>query len=259
MILSGNMDEAASSAASRSGDDDPGKAAEELLADIHIRYLCLNDASRYERDSWLHKTFTDYSEYNYSEGDTSFLSAASQDYDVLIVGGNDSRRIARLVRTNEAILRNRLKISLVSGSNAQRRSQLLLAGFDDVFDIDKIAPPEAIARVAAMWQRYELKFAQEKSRKAEREKLNEISYLDRLTPRERAVLEALAEARGTFSSYKSLRQAASNYYEDITFDNLKVIICNLRKKLRPGVQIVARPLQGYELTRSPVLVAAEQA
>lgn len=215
-------------------------------SEIAVRYVSLHDAQRGRREDWLGNVLESWEEFPFGDDDGNCLSIAFSRYDALIVGGNDTRRISRLVRPRQAILSRKLKICLVSDILPQRRAQVLMAGFDDVFDVVRMHPVEAVARMRAMWRRYALRLGRDQAAQAEALQIDGVAHLALLTPRERALLLALLGRDGCVS-YAVLRAAISTYHEPVTLTNLKVAISHLRKKLRPGVRVIAHARQGYEL------------
>ncbi|MEO0063054.1 MAG: hypothetical protein RLZZ08_1614 [Pseudomonadota bacterium] len=212
------------------------------------RYVTLNDPSRAMRDAWMTCTFADFEQHAFVDGATSYLSVATSNFDALFIGGNDVRRMVKIIRGGSTMLSRRMKIALVSGANAQRRAQLISAGFDDVFDPEKTHMLEAQARVAAIWRRYTLRFEKERQESQNETLLSRICNPHKLTDREKRLLLMLMKSKDSFVSYNTIRREISDYYEEIGLDYLKVIVCLLRRKLVPGVRIVARTLQGYQLT-----------
>ena len=214
---------------------------------LRVRFLGMKDAYVEQRRLWMRRTFNHFDEFDYSEGDTSFISLAQSDFEVLVVGSDDTRRVSRILRANQGLLNRRLKIALMARSNAQRRAQVLSAGYDDAMDIGRVEPEEAVMRVRAMWARYQMRFLREAHHDLLRERIDRLAHFDKLSKRERSILSCLLERGRGPVSYFTVQQAASPDYDLITFENLKVIVCNLRKKLRDNVAIRAVPLKGYEL------------
>lgn len=219
----------------------------EKISHLKVRYLTLNDQYSLIRKRWIQDVFSNYSEFDYSENATNFISIADDDFDVIIIGGDDIRRVNKILKMNQAIINRRLKISVMARSNAQRRAQVLSAGFDDVMDIVRVAPPEAVARISSMWMRYQARFFNENREKILNSRIEKFADLRDLSPRERKIMAAFVENDRNCISYFSLRQLSSEGYDIITYENLKVIISKLRRKLRKNVNIRSVPLRGYEL------------
>ncbi|MEN9683656.1 MAG: hypothetical protein RLZZ427_1407 [Pseudomonadota bacterium] len=216
---------------------------------LENRYISINDTFRAQRDAWLEEYFPGVVAFNFSDDDTKALSRYPNGYGVLVVGGNDVARMGRFLKANRAALSGVVKICLTCGSTAQKRAQALHAGFDDVFDIEKMQGVEAVARVQAMRRRYQSAIELDNSKIKTDRVVNEYAAVERLTDRERAIMEVLIADKHNFISYAKVQQICSDFHNQISFENVKVIICNLRKKLKDGVRIIAQPHKGYLLLR----------
>lgn len=211
------------------------------------RYLTLSDPGKARREGWLAVTFGRVEQHAYAANNTSYLSVAVTGFDGLIVGGNDLPRMIKIVRSGSAILARRMKLALLNGGSAQRRAQLIAAGFDDVFDTEKTHPQEAQARVGAIWRRYLMRFEHERIELNKEILLSRICNPHKLTDREKRLLLLLLTSEKNFALYRTIKRELSDYHEEISDEYLKVIVCLVRRKLMPGVRIVARAWQGYRL------------
>ena len=220
-----------------------------VVQDLRVRLIGVRDQFSDFRLSWLSSIFLKIEVFDFNSQETYAISVAERDYDVLFVGANDALRVAKFVRSNAPLLANRASFALIDQADPQRRARVLNAGFDDVFDLARTAPEEAIIRVAAVWRRYKMV---EELKRAEFEKsaaVREIADGSELGRREILLLETLHEKLGRPVSYYSLMKICSNDYEVITFDHLKVLISNLRKKLNRSYKISAITGQGYILLK----------
>ena len=223
------------------------KKSELTFDDVKIRYVSMADAFVDVRKTWLNKVIPDRKDYAYADGATHYFSLADDDFDIMIFGGNDAVRSARFLKHGKPILNRRLKISLMTDSLPPRRAQALTAGFDDVFDTSRTKPAEAVARITAMWARYNDRVQAEHRAFISRTQIEEVAVLDALSARERRILEILLVKRESFASYALLQAEISMYHDAITLKNLRTIICQLRPKMRPGYKIRSRLLLGYEI------------
>lgn len=187
--------------------------------------------------------------FNFSDEDTRGLSRYPDGYGVLVIGGNDIARMGRYLKSHRSAISGVVKICVTTGANAHKRAQALMAGFDDVFDSEKMQPSEAIARVDAMRRRYLTAIEMDNEKVKSDRIMNEFVHSEKLTERERAIIENMLADKGNFISYAKVQQLCSDYHNQITFENVKVIVCNLRKKLKPGVRITAQAHKGYMLLR----------
>lgn len=216
---------------------------------LNNRYISISDSYRAQRDAWVADALPQTPVFAFSDDDTRALSRYPEGYGVLIVGGNDVARMGRFLKANKAAISGVVKICLMCGANAQKRAAALHAGFDDVFDVEKIHGAEAAARIEAMRRRYLSAIETDNAKLRSDRTLNEFVMIDRLTERERAIVEAMIADKNRFVSYAKVQQLCSDFHNQISFENVKVIICNLRKKLKSGVRIVAQPHKGYLLLR----------
>lgn len=120
-----------------------------------VRSVQLNDKCVEARRDWISRVFEAVESFSYRDQDTHYFSSAERDFDVFLVHGDDAERIRQLFLANEMVLRRKLKICVMASSNARSRATVLKSGCDDVFDITRVNPQEAIARMHGMFARYE--------------------------------------------------------------------------------------------------------
>lgn len=212
-----------------------------------VRYLYVRDASAGKRAEWLDQTFGSVETYEFSDSSTYCLTNADGDFDILVFGCHDISRIKSYLRANAPLLDKKVKICLLFGGNAQRRAKALAAGFDDVFDISKVFPVEGLARTYAIWRRYQMTIAERDSQHAHQLALEKICDIKHITPRQMRALECLAASPNRLVQYRSLCDMIGGNESYISDANLKVIVCHLRKLLRPGFKILSQHNLGYIL------------
>lgn len=217
---------------------------------LKSRYVWLNDAANAQRRRWIGSVFNDIEDFEYHRSDSHFCSLAFGDYDVMVFGGRDARRLKHMLRQNELLLRNKVKLCLLSEGTPQDRAHLLTIGFDEVIDTSRTDPAEAVARITSIWRRYTLAAQRSHAARTEQSQLAEISTSTRLTSRQKAALLMLAGSGQTPVSYARLCNTLSRDYDPMSIDCLKVFICSLRKWLRPEVQIKAVTGVGYVLCQA---------
>lgn len=217
-------------------------------SEMRARYLCDNDGSSLARATWLREVFQAFQEQATSNGAVVVLPTVPEDFDVLVVGGDDAGRMAEIVTTHKALLARRLKIALVARSQPNARAHLLVAGFDDVMDVGKVHPEEGMARLRAMWRRYNIRTAAEDEALHKRQTMNRAAHLELLNKREACIIEMLVKRGGECVPYKTMMETVSEYHEPISFAHLKTLVSNLRKKLKDGARIQSRQDVGYYLS-----------
>jgi len=213
-----------------------------------IRYLSMNDLHRDARDAWLQSAFPTFEHHTFVDLETRFLSIAEQDYETLIIGGNDPVRAARFLRINRPILARKVKIALMHGSIASKRAKALNAGFDDVFDSARMSPEEAAARCAAILSRYRAAAHQARAEQELASSLERIAHVHLLGKRERQLLTLLATRLGEPVSHYKLRTELSNGNDEMSYNYLKVLASNLRAKLKSPFVLVPGGQGSYKIT-----------
>ena len=218
---------------------------------FRLRYLSLPDSWRERRQSWMHEVFGETAEYPFRENDVRFLSRLEGTFDVLLVGGNDAPRVARILREHVAALAGIAVVSVMTGSSVDRRALVLKAGCDACFDTASMAPEEARLRLGAIMQRYEARQRDAMKERAHETMLREIADCGLMTTRERRLVSYLIGRRGMTASYAALNTLMSQDMDPISTAHLRVVVSKLRKKLRNGARIVAEGSWGYRLRISP--------
>lgn len=213
-----------------------------------VRYLSMNDLHRDARDAWLMGAFPTLEQHTFVDLETRFLSIAEQDYETLIIGGNDPVRMARFLRINRPILARKVKIALMHCSLASKRAKALNAGFDDVFDSARMSPEEAAARCAAILARYRAAAHQARADQELASSLERIAHLHLLGKRERQLLTLLATRLGEPVSHYKLRTELSNGNDEMSYNYLKVLASNLRAKLKSPYVLVPGGQGSYKIT-----------
>lgn len=206
------------------------------LREANIRFISSNDASRPIRNKWLEELGLHYDEIEFSAKPEIALSSATGHFNIVIFGSDDISRLTSYVKEYRNQLRGKVAICLTTKSTAQKRAKLIMAGFDDVFDTNRIHTVEAIARMAAIWSRYDISRDQQTRLNEDEMLLSSIASLRFMTPKQRLVFEHLALSPHRKASYDVLCSVAGEGHP-ITIENLKVIVCNIRKMLKPGFEI----------------------
>jgi DNA-binding response OmpR family regulator len=211
------------------------------------RFLNANDSETSQRAVYLSKIFSNIVTRPFFDEETYTVSRAWGDYEILLIGGNDPLRMGRYLRANRFLLNPVAKIAVMHGSTPPRRARLLNAGFDDVIDSAKMAPTEAIARITAILQCYSA-HRQKQHNRIERD-ASIATYCNPmdLTPREQALLWALAHKAGQSISVSQVAKLIDANDPVKLKRSIKVSISNLRRKLLGGYTIESDYQGGYGL------------
>lgn len=214
---------------------------------LRIRYINLNDTESELRRAWIDQSLMNYQIIDFTNRPDILLSTARFDYDVIMIGGEDHRRILDFMKYNISLIYMKPRICICAKSTPSRRAKLIMAGFDDVVDAQRTQPIEFIARLFAIWRRYQGHRVRLRQEGDFRVLLNQVCLADRLSRKQTLVITCLLRSPGYCATYNALQIAASHDHMPISIENLKVIISNLRKFLRPGFSIMSDRHAMYRL------------
>lgn len=165
----------------------------------------------------------------------------------MIFGGNDITRILGIYQKYRIVLKSKFKIIVTCGSSPKKRARAISAGFDDVIDTDRVMPPEAIARIRAMWSRHSQTQRAREALEARHRTLSGIAEYGSLTLREKKILILAMEQKNTIVTYAQIKSLLGNFNEEISQKHIQVLICQLRKKLRQPYEFKSVPGIGYQV------------
>ena len=221
-----------------------------LSVEYRTRYLSTNDSFKNEHDAFVANIF-DYTQIRqFSDDETFALSRAADDYDILIIGGSDPLRMGRFLRANRFLLNNIATIAVLHGSTPPRRARLLNVGFDDVIDSARMPVDEAMARIAAITQRYAVTRQVHHSMHEKKAGIAHLCNPTELTPRELALLAALSRNAGQAVAVSQLCRVIDPADPAKFKRSIKVSMSNLRRKLTPGYRIQTNFQGAYGLYHS---------
>ena len=86
------------------------------LPPAEVRCLSINDRDRLDRDAFVTALFPQVDIRTFADEDTHIISRAEWDYDVVIISGNDVKRMGRYLRINSPLLGVAARIALISDS-----------------------------------------------------------------------------------------------------------------------------------------------
>lgn len=212
-------------------------------------YLRVRDEASQERGSFVRRVFGDAACFAFSDEGTFALSRAHADYSILVLDVADPSRMARYLKANRALLRNVAVFAIMHESSPPRRSRMLVAGCDDVLDSARMTPDEARMRVAAVMRRYQAHRALWEADHRITADVARFAAPDILTPRELALLGALAGQPGKSMSVQQLCRLVAPPDPAQFRRALRFAISRLRSKLDPQWRIECTPDKGYALFR----------
>jgi DNA-binding response OmpR family regulator len=209
-----------------------------------FRYISIDDRSQDGRNQYLSNIIPSFDSFAFGDSSTYALSAEPH-YDVLFIGGEDSVRIAKFIRLNAKLLAGRLTLILTARSSPSKRARLLNAGSDDVFDIDRMETTEAATRLLGHMARHEIYRQSFLNLQTQFAQIDEVVDAIKCSQREIDLVRLFIKAN--FISYAKIKIMMGDVFSPVSENNMKVIISNLRKKLKPNSSIIAKAGLGYAL------------
>ena len=222
------------------------------LAGLRIAAISTGDRLESLRHEWLASLNISYDECKFKVDAKSKINDFLNEAEVVIFSGNDADLLEKIFKRHEKELEGSVAICITNKMNPHHRAMLLMAGFDDVVDITKVQKDEFLARCSVIQLRADIA-RRSRNQKIETElKLNAIADERKLNRRQKMILLELLSSKNNTVSYDSLRQSLSLTHEPISLIQMKVLVCQARKALRPGVQIASLawlqlPGKGYKL------------
>jgi DNA-binding response OmpR family regulator len=223
------------------------------LASLRIAIISTCDRHEALRNAWLACNGVSNEYFRHcGDSDDNELEEFIRGAEIIIFSSNDIVTTERVFKKYKDNFRQSIIICVANKMSPSHRARLLKIGFDDVTDIAKIHGDEFIARCSSMQLRAKMA-RQSHAERAEIElKINAIADEGKINRRHKAILVSLLSSKNNTVSYESLRESLSLTYEPISLTQMKVLVCQLRKALRPGVQITSLawlrlPGKGYKL------------
>lgn len=215
-----------------------------------FRFLEICDRNRRARRDWLGRFLSWSQEYQHLIGATQFLSQAEQSFSLLVVSGDDLRRVAKIVAEVHKAYPQKIVVPVLGSCLPADRATLLNRGADDVLHTS-MNDREAAGRIYALFRRHEwvAHRSQDAATRA-RQVMAAIRPVTKghLSPRERQILCILLSRASGSSSYRTLARATGHRGESGGLKSLRVTISLLRKKLVGGLQITSVRGEGYALS-----------
>ncbi len=194
--------------------------------------------------------------------DSYIIPYATQPFKFFFACGNDTTRVIKLLRHYPHLLGSKICIATVAHSTPTDRARLMKAGYDDVFQ-PSMSAIEARCRLDAHLRRSEAAKVAVVRRWSPHVTEVDQSLLEplvetRLTEREKLVLHLLAQRVGRATPIASLQRDMRRKYGHASIPSLRVVVSQIRKKLRQGYTIIATVDGGYVL-RPPAIDEREAA
>ena len=222
----------------------PRIGREQILA----RCVQVHDRSVELRRVWIMQVFASPEFYAFRDSDTHYFSSADRDYDAVVISGDDVERLRQMLVANAAMLRRKLTICVMASSTARTRAILLKAGCDDVVDINRVDPQEAIARFTTMFARHTAALRVHDRRQLCDNVVRALYSRGNITRRSQILLEHLVRNYGKFVRFSHLKQHFDINHEPVSDIRIRSMIRYLSKHIGQGFRIEILPGDECRLT-----------
>lgn len=202
---------------------------------IRTRIATFGDVAHLPQAKWIEIAYPNNTLTGVSESYITDICPSRSDFDLLVVTGNDVRRVRQLLRLYRPILRRKPKIAVLQSSSPRDRAILLNAGFDDVMD-PRMPVPEGQARAVSLVKRYDMTIAGLPRVAADETPDVERMISGPLSRREAEVCGLLLARSPEPVAIAALSRSIGGL-RPIARSSLRVLISNLRTRLRRGVSI----------------------
>lgn len=217
-----------------------------------VRVLQFPDRGMVAREQWLQTCIPSREEYRFRAGEVRYLAQADQAFAVLVLSGDDCAKLLRALRDTRKLFANKIVVPFLSHSAPHDRALLLRRGADDVLHLG-LSPQEGAVRLAALIRRQRWASSQQAEAELATERAAAaVAELQWLCPgpigrQGRQVLAVLFAQFGKVVSRLSLSSAARTSSHWPSERQLHVIICSIRKHLRPPFLIETLRGEGFRL------------
>lgn len=219
------------------------------LAKIQIRCVGLNDRGYAKRMAWVRALLPKIQEREYRHDDYTAFMQASQNFDLVIVHGQDMRRLMRIAARFRAIMPGKITVALLPTRDPAATCRLLNAAFDDVLDLD-MPHAEAKARICGL-ERRRIISSQQASKKPTHDpmeqKIAELAHSCQLSRRDKRVLGLLIRKSGRTIHYWQLARVLDKDLDRHCKRSIHVRMHNIRRCLKNKDSLITVRGEGYQL------------
>lgn len=206
------------------------------------------------RQQWLDRCIPFEQTFRFRAGEFRYLAQAEQTFELLLLSGDDRAKLLPILRTVRDVFASKIVVPFMSHCSAEDRALLLRRGADDVLHLG-VSPEEGAARMAALVRRQT--WAANRQVEADRTisraaaATAELRWLcaGPIAPQGQQVLAALFGNMGRVVPHMALTSAARTSDHWPSERQLHVIICGIRKHLRPQFVIDTLRGEGFRLRR----------
>jgi DNA-binding response OmpR family regulator len=177
--------------------------------------------------------------YSYSGESVAYLSQTANNFDIILVSGDDPHSLCTIVKGIHERLPSKAIVPVLGDCSNAECADLLRSGADDILH-DDMGRAEVIARLHALlrrlrWRRRSAMNGANPLARFEAD-LKAITKKD-LTPVERCLLVTLLEKRGSLVPYPQILLKMKHFIVSPTAQNVRMTLFKLRRKIFDNINI----------------------
>lgn len=221
-----------------------------------VRVIGLPGRTYDERVHWIATWANVEREMTYSPWNTGLLAQAGTRFDVILVHGDEDRRVGHLLREFREVYPSKLMIAVLSHARAAERALLYRAGADAVYDLF------SEGGVADAWLASALKrqdsFTAVPATAVSQSRLLALLGAHSFTRAEAEFIHLLEQSAGRPVSYTILGQMTRRARTGDPRKSIQVMICRLNAKLSGLLKIRNVREEGYQIDGEALEAALEK-
>lgn len=221
-----------------------------------VRVIGLPGRTYDERVHWVAAWANVEREMTYSPWNTVLLAQAGTRFDVILVHGDEDRRVAHLLREFREVYPSKLMIAVLSHARAAERALLYRAGADAVYDLFSEGGV-ADAWLASAMKRQD-SFAAVPAKAVSHSRLVALLGAHSFTRAEAEFIHLLEQSAGRPVSYTTLGQMTRRAKTADPRKSIQVMICRLNAKLSGLLKIRNVREEGYQIDSEALEAAVEK-
>lgn len=221
-----------------------------------VRVIGLPGRTFDKRVHWVAEWANVEREMTYSPWSAGLLAQAGTRFDVVLVHGDEDRRVAHLLREFREVYPSKLMIAVLSHARAAERSLLYRAGADSVFDL--FSEGEVAQAWLANAIRRQEDFTATPAKAAAHSRLVAMLGSHSFTRAEVEFVNLLEQSAGRPVSYAALAQLTRRTTTRNPRKSIQVLICRLNVKLAGLLKIRNVRDEGYQIDSDALEIAIER-
>jgi DNA-binding response OmpR family regulator len=210
-----------------------------LVKSMNVVVIDINDQNSTQRIEWLRNSEIEFQLIELDPFEFAEFSFDFQKFSIVVISSDIMKRANVFIKRFSHKLRYNTKVNISSNTNPKDRAAILNAGFDTIVDISSDIDIEVMARIIAIQRRYGLTQQAVVEEVAATDTLASLTYMAQLNRRHTIIIETMIAEKNGIVKTEELKRILSLNHEPISENQVKVLVSQTRRRLRPGVRIVS--------------------